>query len=382
MKLLKKYYLNHFLFGCSLLTLGVLSVWWIIFFRNSLQIEKELEITRLRHSALQATQEFKNPKVKLSIEAPIIFTRNQVKLELLKTSQKQPGDLFVALPNQPNLGIRPAPDLLEAIEKRGSRRQVMLIGESSLLLLLIVVFTIMLYRMVISEGRHLSRMETFISTITHEMKTPITGIKTLFQTMIAGHIPESQKLGFYQMGLKETARLQHTVENILISGRLRTEAYQLLNQSLALRQFLDELLTHRILPEDHTKPHKFLWEPDEKDIHVICDADALRVLLDNLLDNAMKYGGDTPPTIRVLRNSSQIEINVEDKGIGFTPTQAEELFVPFGHSPNLNTGLQHGTGLGLSIARTLAERMGGSLRAFSKGSGEGSCFTVSLKEET
>ena len=103
-------------------------------------------------------------------------------------------------------------------------------------------------------------------------------------------------------------------------------------------------------------------------------------VLENLTDNAFKYGGSHPQVLlRAGKTDGRFSLVVEDKGIGFSPKIAHELFEPFRRAIEAKGVVQHGTGLGLSIAYKLADKMGGALTAFSEGPDKGSRFTLLLK---
>jgi signal transduction histidine kinase len=110
-------------------------------------------------------------------------------------------------------------------------------------------------------------------------------------------------------------------------------------------------------------------------VQVRADRDGLRVILENLLDNAHKYGGGQ---VRISAGASdgRWRLDISDRGRGFAPETAEKLFDI--HNRGNGDGVTHGAGLGLAIARTLARRMGGDISARSAGAGQGAVFTVTL----
>jgi signal transduction histidine kinase len=184
------------------------------------------------------------------------------------------------------------------------------------------------------------------------------------------------------MGLKEVERLEHMVENVLISGRLRAEHYEVGLETVAVRRLLESFIEHRQhYLVGRMESLRLLWEPGEGDLALVCDPHALTIVLDNLTDNALKYSGESAEvTLRVRRFGGSVEIAVEDRGIGFDPARAEQLFRPFLRAVDVASGVHHGTGLGLSISRALVRRMGGRLGAQSEGIGRGSRFVVTLNE--
>jgi signal transduction histidine kinase len=104
--------------------------------------------------------------------------------------------------------------------------------------------------------------------------------------------------------------------------------------------------------------------------------DPFRVILENLLDNARKYGGDRPVRLRARVEGDRVALEVVDGGVGFRDTDADAIFEPYQRGSNMEG--RHGTGLGLYIARTLARSLEGDLRAASLGEGRGATFTLWL----
>jgi signal transduction histidine kinase len=286
------------------------------------------------------------------------------------------------LPRHPTAAVRPAAAVMKAVEQKRYRRQVMLYGEASLLFLLIGVCTFMLYQIVSQEHRFRHRMEDFVAAVTHEMKTPLTGIKSLLQTVVARKVPGAELPRLCGMGLKESERLEHMVENVLLAGRLRVEELRLVPEPLSLRPFLERFLEHRrqYLP-DRPERLKLAWDLSELEASVRADPRALSTILENLTDNAFKYGGEEPDvTVRVSREGTRIYLAVEDTGVGFEAQAAPELFRPFHREWSDSQAVSHGAGLGLAIAAALAARMDAELAASSEGPGRGSRFTVKCRE--
>jgi signal transduction histidine kinase len=369
----------HLLFGVALAALVALAVWWTVYLRHSVDLERKAALNELVHVAVVTALMLGH-----SDSPPLPGTLpDETRLEVVSASQRTDGDLFSPLvPLYPNLGVRPQPELIAKIQARAGMRQLMFVGEGTLLVVLIGVCTVMFFSLIRSDRRQMQTMDDFISTVTHEMKTPLTGVASLLETFAAGKVPREREGELYAMGLTEVERLEHMVENVLISGRLRTERYHVENEHVALRRQLEAFVEHRRhYLAGRPRSIRLLWEPPEAELTVHADPGALTVVLDNLTDNALKYGGETPEvTVRVRRQAAAVEVAVEDRGIGFEPALAEELFTPYYRAGDPGSSAHHGTGLGLSISRALVHRMGGRLRAESGGPGTGSRFTVTLSE--
>ncbi len=370
---------HHIVFGLALAALVALGTWWVQFFKYSVELEKKAALNELVHISVAVSLmlgQWDSPPSLGSFPG-------ESRLQVVRAQERTAGDLFSPLvPRYPQLGVRPDPRLLQGIRDKAARRRIMFIGEGSLLFILIGVCTAMLFTLIRSDRRQMRSIEAFISTVTHEMKTPLAGVKSLLQTFQAERIPRGQEGTLSAMGLKEIERLEHMVENVLISGSLRTERYQMEVAPVPLRRLLEAFVTHRQQYLVGRTPVLLLaWEPAEGDLRVRCDPHALTVVLDNLTDNALKYGGESPEvTVRVRRMPGEVEVAVEDHGIGFDPAEAEGLFAPFHRAVDPKDGVHHGTGLGLSISRALVQRMGGRLRAEGRGAGNGSRFILTLGE--
>jgi signal transduction histidine kinase len=368
----------HILFGVTLLALLALGSWWTVFFMRSVEMEKLAAMEKLRHRAELAAVRLGGGEA-LPEAGPLTA---DLTLEVIRRLDRESGDMSVTtLPGHPDFAVRPSRMAVSRIEERNHRRRKMVTGEGVLLFSLLAICTVMLYRQVRQQRLQMKRMESFIAAVSHEMKTPLTGIKSMLQTFVEGRVPGDQRDRLYAMGLKEAERLEHTIENVLLTGRLRAEQLETQVELVTLRTVLERFVVHRQRTlADRPDSLQLVWEA-EGELHVEADSSALRLILDNLTDNAYKYGGPEPVvTIRARRDSGLALVSVEDCGIGFAREHAEQLFTPFQRTSAAVNAVQHGTGLGLSIARALAVRMGGQLSAESDGPGQGSRFTLRLKE--
>jgi signal transduction histidine kinase len=376
MKRLRGY---HVLFGATLLLLAAQVGWWTIYLKRSVDLSRKAQMNELVHAtvvaALMIGHTDTRPRPgKLAGPAP---------LEIVPTTEVMRGSLYAPIvPRYPEMAVRPEAKAIQTIEKAVGRKHLMLIGEGSFLFVLLCIMTFMLYRLIAQERRHMRHMQAFVASVSHEMKTPLTGIKSLLQTLAAGRVPDQDQARLFAMGIKESERLEHMIENVLISGNLRRGGLTLQRARLDLRELAEAFIEHRRRYQIDQPDAIFLsWEPDSPEALVWGDPHAIHTILENLVDNAFKYGGDSPHAkIVVRRKSGRVMISVEDQGVGFPPERSADLFVPFRRVIEGKGSAQHGSGLGLSIARALATRMGGDLIAESDGPGRGSRFTLDLEE--
>lgn len=253
---------------------------------------------------------------------------------------------------------------------RADRQQVMLLGEGSVFAAMLLVCTGALFLVARARRDAGRRMIRLLQFTTHELKTPIAGVRILLQSLQIGSIPEEQRARLLAQGVLETERLAHLAETILAFQRATSKA-RLKPAPAASEAMLRELLELR--KKTFGDDEVALGAVGNAEVRV--DRDAFRVVLENLLDNARKYGGG-----RVAMSARTVEhrwlLEVTDQGVGFAPGEAERLFAPFERDDR--SGVQTGSGLGLYISRQLMRDMGGDLTATSEGPGKGATFTVTL----
>jgi signal transduction histidine kinase len=261
---------------------------------------------------------------------------------------------------------------LDEITRTGDRQTLMITGEGALFGAMLLTLLFVLFMVAVRRRDAKTRLERLLQFTTHELKTPIAGVRALFQSLQLGSIPESERARFLDQGLLEMNRLEHLAETILAYQRATSKAKREPMQART-EELIAEILEHR----RRTFGEEKLERGAAHDAGVLVDRDAFRVVLENLLDNARKYGGGSVRMREVVDNTrARWRLSVEDDGIGFDPKDKEILFDPFERTEG--AGAAHGSGLGLYISRQLARNMGGDLVAESAGKGKGSTFTFEV----
>jgi len=216
------------------------------------------------------------------------------------------------------------------------------------------------------------RMQRLLQFTSHELKTPIAGVRALLQTLGSGAIPEARKAEFLQRGLVEVDRLEHLAETILAWQRSVASTDTVNLSVVDARALVESVLEHR----KGTNVSEVVEVEPLPEAKVLADADGFRVVFENLLDNARKYGGGRTSVSAKLEDETW-KVSVRDFGAGFAAADAERLFDPFRR--NSHEGMTHGSGLGLFISKQLAVRMKGNLTARSDGPGRGAEFCITLR---
>ena len=260
---------------------------------------------------------------------------------------------------------------LLAIDAQTERQLLMIHGETALAIVVLVILTVALFGIARHRRNENHRMHTLLQLTSHQLKTPIAGVRTLLQSLENGSIPRELQQDFLGRGVAECDRLEHMVETILAyQGTVvrRTPRLELVNS----HRLVEEILAHRRATFPSEKLDWALRAPAE----IRCDPDALHVVVENLLDNARKYGGGSVELFEYFVGT-RWRLSVKDSGQGFEMSDVERLFEPFERGGG--AGVAHGSGLGLFIARQLMRRMGGELKASSPGPGQGAIFTLELE---
>jgi two-component system phosphate regulon sensor histidine kinase PhoR len=243
-----------------------------------------------------------------------------------------------------------------------------------LLGLLIVFITHQLARS-LAEYRYARKQEEFVSSITHEMKSPLAAIRLHAQTLQQEVNPaeRDQSVNFI---LRESERLGRLIDNVLESSRLVAAKQPLELVPVDVAQFMDGYLADT---RPRVESHGLELEAKvETAATVAATVDALQRVLTNLIDNAMQYsarGGRIG--CRVTDGGGWVSIRVEDEGRGIPKSELSRIFDRF-YQIGRDRGGSPGTGLGLYIVSQLVEQMHGSVRASSHEIRPGTTFVVEL----
>ena len=244
-----------------------------------------------------------------------------------------------------------------------------------LLGLLIVFITHQLARS-LAEYRYARKQEEFVSSMTHEMKSPLAAIRLHAQTL-EQDVTTTEGSESVEYILRESERLGRLIDNVLESSRLVARKQPLELEPVNLSAFLGSFFSE-IGPR--VRSHGV-----ELDVEVSTTAtveateEALQRVLTNLIDNAIRYsakGGRI--RCRAGDFGGRVNIQVEDEGQGIPKSELSRIFDRFYQIGRDRGGRSGGTGLGLFIASQLVEQMNGSVRASSHDDRPGAVFVVEL----
>ena len=239
----------------------------------------------------------------------------------------------------------------------------------------IIVYTVFLVLEIKRNEDH----DTFINAVTHELKTPIASIKLYLETLQSRNLTDEQKRQFYDVMLADADRLHRTVDQVLKAGAAR-EGKDAPRQTVDMGTLARECVDLAML-RHHLPPGAIALEVrTDQSLEVLGDPDDLRMVISNLLDNAVKYSGDNLRVTVTLAapTPETIWVRVTDRGIGIPRSQLRRIFKRFYRVQMRGRTQVKGTGLGLYIVRAIARAHGGRVFVQSEGEGHGATFTVEL----
>ncbi|HJX85820.1 MAG TPA: HAMP domain-containing sensor histidine kinase [Candidatus Angelobacter sp.] len=234
------------------------------------------------------------------------------------------------------------------------------------------------------RARRLAMLQMdFVAGVSHELRTPLAVISSAAENIAHGVVADKQQMVRYGDSiLKQTRQLTQLVEQVLVFSATQQKAQRYQLRALDVAEVIEAALenTASVIAGGGVSVERRV-EPGLP--AVAADFAALSQCLQNLITNAVKYGGESRWVgIRAAayqENNSvrEVTVTIEDKGIGIDPGEIKQIFDPFYRSPAVAESNIHGTGLGLPLAKTLIEAMRGRLTVESE-LGKGTSFTVHL----
>jgi len=234
--------------------------------------------------------------------------------------------------------------------------------------------------LVFHDITHLRRLETmrqdFVANVSHELKTPLAAIQATVETLLDGAINDAEhNVQFLERIHENGERLYRLVQDLLTLGRIESSEAPLELQPIPLPIAVEPCIS-RHAERARAKDLQLVGEPGPEMVSALADEEALAEILDNLVDNAIKY---TPPggriCLRWFAEDRTAVVQVVDTGVGIPEKDLPRIFERFYRVDKARSRQLGGTGLGLSIVKHLVQAQGGTITAASK-LGQGSTFTM------
>jgi signal transduction histidine kinase len=216
------------------------------------------------------------------------------------------------------------------------------------------------------------------ATVSHELKTPLSSMSVLVETLLdSEHLEEKKTREYLQLIAQENERLGRLLQNFLTFSRMEREKYAFHFSILPVRQIIDAA-TESVRGRFDARECRINVQVEENLPLVMADPDALAAALINLLENAHKYSEESKPIVlRARTNNGSVMFSVTDNGIGIPPRERKRIFQPFYQVDQRLSRKGGGCGLGLGIVQFITKAHHGTVSVESQ-PGCGSTFTISL----
>ena len=218
-----------------------------------------------------------------------------------------------------------------------------------------------------------SRLQSdFVATVSHEFRSPLTGIRQLAELLDSGIVhAENRRREYYRLIVQESDRLTHLVENLLDFSRMEANRKQYRMEAIDASTWLAETAAA-------TRNARLSTDIPAGLPEVRGDREALASAVVNLLDNAIKYSpADSPVRLAAHTANGKLSISITDRGPGISPEEQARIFDRFYRGGGDLTRRVKGAGIGLSLVKRIVEDHGGIVSVSSRPD-EGSTFTIEL----
>ena len=216
-----------------------------------------------------------------------------------------------------------------------------------------------------------------LTTISHEIKTPVAAMKVLMESLEDVSMDDASRSEYYELLHQENDRIGELADHFLLHSRLEKGQRPVCFEDVDLSSLVrGEVKLTR--PQLDSASGKLSFEEGPSTV-VYTDPAALKIVLSNLLENAVKYGGH-PPVLEVAirKGDRHAEVSISDRGEGIPRSERRAVFRRFYRGDVQLTGGQRGVGLGLPICRHLIRLLKGDIRISSGPDGKGAVFLVRL----
>jgi signal transduction histidine kinase len=249
----------------------------------------------------------------------------------------------------------------------------------SALLVAVIVFITMLAIQLFMSLRWSQRQANFIASVSHELNSPLTSIKLFGQTLRRNDLSSEDRARFVGKILMDTHRLSRLIANIVRAAEVdhRSDELPVAPGEVDLRAYLREY----VKDAQTIQADQIELTLDGEEAWVEIDPIMFRQVLDNLIDNAVRYRGDQPARVAltIVPAGDWTELQVTDQGIGIPEDQLERVFERFYRleedQPQVG---RRGVGIGLNVVRSIVKSHGGAVGARSPGNGQGTTIWIRL----
>lgn len=220
----------------------------------------------------------------------------------------------------------------------------------------------------------------FVSNVSHELRTPLTSVKSYLEALDEGALYDPVAPDFIKVSLDETNRMMRMVTDLLHLSRIDNATTQLDVELINFTAFITFILNRfdKMRSQDEEKKYELVRDYPINSVWIEIDTDKMTQVIDNILNNAIKYSPDGGKiTVSMKTTDDQMILSISDQGLGIPKQDLPKIFDRFYRVDRARSRAQGGTGLGLAIAKEIIKQHNGFIWAKSE-YGKGSTFTIVL----
>ena len=220
----------------------------------------------------------------------------------------------------------------------------------------------------------------FVSNVSHELRTPLTSVKSYLEALDEGALSEPVAPDFIKVSLDETNRMMRMVSDLLSLSRIDNATSHLDIELTNFTAFITFILNRfdKIRSQNDDKKYEIIRDYPINSIWVEIDTDKMTQVIDNIINNAIKYSPDGGKiTVNMKTTDTQMILSISDEGLGIPKKDLPKIFDRFYRVDKARSRAQGGSGLGLAIAKEIIKQHNGFIWAKSE-YGKGSTFTIVL----
>jgi signal transduction histidine kinase len=257
-------------------------------------------------------------------------------------------------PKEKTIELKINPSKLQDLELERFQQRNIWIYQSILLLVLVAGGIYGVFYTIDNIYQLNKRQNNFLLSVTHEFKTPIAAIRLMLQTSKNPKVKEEKKAELIENSIQNTFRLEELAENMLVSMQIENDKYHYSLSEIDLSEMINQIVESQCIKGD-------ISGDITAGIRVQGDNFILRMVINNLIENAFKYSNDQSIEVNLYTLKDKKVIEVKDQGIGIPKEEYKNIFRKFYRIQEEETRTTKGTGLGLFIVKEAIERHNGSV---------------------
>ena len=289
--------------------------------------------------------------------------------------EHQHSELIEYQINQLHLTKKNNPIIIKEIQRNGYKKTMQYTGEGIVFLIIIFLVAIYIYKIIKYEWKFATQQKNLLTALSHELKTPISILQINIQTILKRELEKPVQQQLLLSMLEENKRLENISNNILLSNQLLSNNYVIFFDKINLSELIFKVIKRFSYNMDISN-----FTPSiENNLSILGDILLIEILINNLLDNAFKYGNNKPILIDLFSNNKKIFLKITNFGDIISTKEQKKIFQQFYRIGNEDTRKNKGTGLGLFICKKIVSQHHAQIKLISNIE-SGTIFTIIFKK--